>query len=118
MHRKKPNTSSRSVKSQLTAISFITEEHATLKDSAESKPRISSETCCWESFDAWLKKKKIEFCVVYKYYIFQKLFGYRFIILLFPVGLFKEADKLSNKARISLNVTRDQCLFGVYADSC
>lgn len=43
------NTSSRPVRSQVTASSFRTDEHATLKDLVVSKCLISSEISCSES---------------------------------------------------------------------
>ena len=48
MYRKK-NTSSRPVRSQVTASSFSADEHATLKDLVVSKFPISSEISCSES---------------------------------------------------------------------
>ena len=59
MHLKKQNTSSRSVRSQLTAISFSTEEHATLKDSDESRNCISSKIGRSENFVACVKKEGV-----------------------------------------------------------
>ena len=62
MHCKKQNntdTSSRSVRSQLTAISFSTEEHAILKESAESKDSISSKICCSKSFGTCVYKDTV-----------------------------------------------------------